>query len=197
MKRIVSCVAILILAGGALATVAARRAGAQEVRPPLVIQDPCKVAAAAVTKAWSPSAPAAIVNGSPPYGTPNCTKYVADFDVPPLTPLNGHTTDYTISPAQQVTNELLHLAPAQCQTLVMDAIIYRQEARTGSLVRIGGGRKRGQVQSATCDLAPEASWVQPPAQTPPAQGTTRIRVAVSLKLGDQWLPVRITLHRPY
>lgn len=195
MKRALPIVAILALVVGGLVPLVAKRAAAQQ--PPLVLQDGCKTAPASVTKAWNPTSPVVRAEGDPPYGTANCNKFVADFDVPTLTPLGGHTTNFTINAGLHWTNQLLQLDAAACATLVVDAIIYKRGVRTNELVRIGGGRKRGQLQNATCTLVNEASWVQPPPQTPPQVGTARYRVAESAKLGDQALPVEILLHRPY
>lgn len=197
MRRIAACAAAFLLAAGALVTTGGGRARAQEIRPQLVIQDACKVATASVTKSWNPTSPVVRADGTPPYGSDGCTKYVADFDVPTLTPLGGHTTDFSFIAGLHWTNELLHLDAAACQTLVVDAIIYRRAVRSTELVRIGGGRKRGQIQNSTCTLVNDASWVEPPPQTPPGQGTNRYRVAQSAKLGQNWLPVSITLRRPY
>jgi hypothetical protein len=197
MKRIVLLSAVVTLAVAAWVVGAAGGARAQNIQPQLTVQDGCKIAAANTTLTWSPTAAVVQATSTATYGTRTCSRYVADFQVGQLTPLGGHTTNFQISPSVHWTNELLHLDAAQCQTLVLDATMYRRTVGTNELVRIGGGRQRGAIQSNTCMLAPEATWVEPPLQTPPTQGTMTIRVAAAAKLGQQSLPVRIMLHRPY
>jgi len=197
MKRVVLPGAVLVLAVLASLVVPAGGARAQPRQPQPTLQDGCKSAPASTTLTWGVSAPASQVTSSARYGTATCPRYVADFQVGQLVPLGGHTTDFQIEPGLHWTNELLHLGAEQCQTLVVDATIYRRAPGSTDLVRIGGGRKHGAIQTSSCTLVPEASWVSPPAQTPPAQGTMLIRVAEIAKLGQQQLPVNVTLHRPY
>jgi hypothetical protein len=171
------------------------RAGAD----PRLRQDACLGADANVTASWSGTQVQFRHTGaSIDYTGTACGRYVLDLDVVGLQPISGYGTSFKFE-VPEFSEQLGTLPQLQCESLVVDVSYYRRPPRVRALTRFASGRKHGvwhpEQPNFPCMLESSLGFTDGATQTAEPSGTTRYRIAASIRVGPTVRPVTVRAWR--